>query len=205
VACTDLKVLLKWDAPPFSRRKMRLFFCACCRLLWDRLTDPRSREAVAVAERFADRQATVAELNQARQAAYAVNANSPIDVDRESAWPRTATLPDSDYTRTAFWLFSIRGDLRLLPRDQALALYRDIIGNPFRKVPVLKEWLAWNDRTVVKIAQAIYEERAFDRMPILADALEEAGCISADILDHCRQPGEHTRGCWLLDLVLGKS
>jgi len=57
---------------------------------------------------------------------------------------------------------------------------------------------------VVKLAESIYDERAFDRMPILADALEEAGCANADILAHCRQPGEHVRGCWAVDLILGK-
>jgi hypothetical protein len=57
---------------------------------------------------------------------------------------------------------------------------------------------------VQKMAQANYDERAFDRMPILAGALEEAGCTSQDILGHCRQPGEHVRGCWVVDLLLGK-
>ena len=50
----------------------------------------------------------------------------------------------------------------------------------------------------------MYESRNFARMPTLADALEEAGCTNADILAHCRQPGEHVRGCWVLDLLLGK-
>ena len=58
--------------------------------------------------------------------------------------------------------------------------------------------------TVVSIAAAIYADRAFDRLPILADALEEAGCTNADVLLHCRQPGDHVRGCWVVDLVLGK-
>jgi hypothetical protein len=65
--------------------------------------------------------------------------------------------------------------------------------------------LTWNDGTVIKIAQAIYNERAFERLPILADALEDAGCDNADILRHCREPGEHMRGCWVVDLLLGKS
>jgi hypothetical protein len=79
-----------------------------------------------------------------------------------------------------------------------------MVGNPFRPVTINPVWLAWNDGTVQKIAQGIYEERAFDRMPILADALEESGCTNADILYHCRLPGEHVRGCWVVDLVLGK-
>jgi hypothetical protein len=61
-----------------------------------------------------------------------------------------------------------------------------------------------NEGTVPQIAQAIYTDRAFDRLPVLADALEDAGCADASILDHCRQPGEHVRGCWVLDLLLGK-
>jgi hypothetical protein len=58
---------------------------------------------------------------------------------------------------------------------------------------------------VRKIVKAIYDERAFERMPILADALEDAGCDDQDILNHCRQSGEHVRGCWVLDLLLGKA
>ena len=80
---------------------------------------------------------------------------------------------------------------------------RDIF-NPFRPVAIDRAWLTWNDGTVVKLAESIYDERAFDRMPILADALEEASCTNADILAHCRQPREHVRGCWVVDLLLGK-
>ncbi len=80
-------------------------------------------------------------------------------------------------------------------------LIRDIFGNPFRPVVANPAWLT---PTVVSIASAIYAERAFDRLPILADALEEAGCADADLLLHGRQPGEHVRGCWAVDLVLGK-
>lgn len=82
---------------------------------------------------------------------------------------------------------------------------RDIFGNPFRTISADSRWLEWNDRTLPKLAQAIYDEFAFDRLPILADALEEAGCTDPDIFDHCRQPGEHVRGCWVVDLLLGKS
>jgi hypothetical protein len=57
---------------------------------------------------------------------------------------------------------------------------------------------------VVTLAKSIYEDRAFDRLPILADALEESGCHDPDILAHCRQPGEHVRGCWVVDLLLGR-
>ena len=80
-------------------------------------------------------------------------------------------------------------------------LIRDIFDNPFRPAPFDP---AWRSTTVASIAEAIYTDRAFDRMPILADALEDAGCTSREILDHCRSLGEHVRGCWVVDLVLGK-
>src|SRR5262249_18032232 len=80
-------------------------------------------------------------------------------------------------------------------------LLRDISGNPFRPVTINP---AWRTSNVTALAQAIYTDRAFDRMPILADALEDAGCDNASILNHCRQPGEHVRGCWVVDLVLMK-
>jgi hypothetical protein len=59
--------------------------------------------------------------------------------------------------------------------------------------------------TVQQLAESIYSDRAFDRLQVLADALEEAGCDNADILAHCRSPGPHVRGCWVVDLILGKS
>ena len=89
-------------------------------------------------------------------------------------------------------------------RKQQAAIVRDIFGNPFRPDAVDPSWLTWSDATLLKIAQGTYEERAFDRLPILADALDEAGCTQADILDHCRSEGLHARGCWVVDLILGK-
>ncbi len=80
-------------------------------------------------------------------------------------------------------------------------LMHDLFGNPFRPVVADPAWLS---PATVAIAAAIYQDRAFDRMPVLADALEEAGCGNTDILLHCRTPGEHVRGCWVVDLVLGK-
>jgi hypothetical protein len=81
---------------------------------------------------------------------------------------------------------------------------RDIFGNPFRPVTTDPAWLTWNDGTARKLAQTIYDERRFELLPILADALEESGCDNADILTHCRGPGPHVHGCWVVDLLLGK-
>jgi hypothetical protein len=80
-------------------------------------------------------------------------------------------------------------------------LLRDIFGNLFRPVTLDP---TWPTPTVVGLAQTIYDNRAFDRLPELADALEGAGCTNADVLDHCREQGEHVRGCWVVDLILGK-
>jgi hypothetical protein len=79
-----------------------------------------------------------------------------------------------------------------------------LFGNPFRPPRIDPAWLARNDGAVRKLAEAIYEGRSFDRLPILADALEEAGCEDAELLGHLRGPGPHVKGCWALDLVLGK-
>jgi hypothetical protein len=81
-------------------------------------------------------------------------------------------------------------------------LLREIFGNPFRPPAVQPAWLSWNEGTLPRLARGIYDDRAFDRLGILADALEDAGCTDAVILGHCREPGEHVRGCWLVDLLL---
>jgi hypothetical protein len=83
-------------------------------------------------------------------------------------------------------------------------LIREVFGNPFKGAYLQPSWLGWNGGTVVQIAQAIYYERAFEQLPILADALEDAGCGDADLLAHCRGAGPHVRGCWAVDLLLGK-
>lgn len=82
------------------------------------------------------------------------------------------------------------------------ALLRDIFGNPFRPVTLDRACLS---PTAVFLARIIYDERAFDRLPELAALLDSAGCMNADVLEHCRTPGQHVRGCWAVDLLLGKS
>jgi hypothetical protein len=90
-------------------------------------------------------------------------------------------------------------------------LLRDIFGNPFRPVTIPPAWLTWNDATVVRLAQAAYDERHMPagtldhgRLAVLTDALEEAGCTDAEILGHLRGTGPHVRGCWAVDLLLRK-
>ena len=82
-----------------------------------------------------------------------------------------------------------------------IALVREIFGNPFHPITFAS---SWRTSTAVTLASQMYKSRDFSAMPILADALQDAGCDSADVLDHCRGPGPHVRGCWVVDLVLGK-
>jgi hypothetical protein len=80
-------------------------------------------------------------------------------------------------------------------------MLRDLVGNPFRPVTVLPDW---HTGAVLGLSRQVYESRDFSAMPILADALQDAGCENADILNHCRGPGPHVRGCWVVDLILSK-
>jgi hypothetical protein len=83
---------------------------------------------------------------------------------------------------------------------------RDVSGNAFYPcLPLSPAIIAWNGGTVRRIAQAIYDDRGFDRMPVLAEALEEAGCTDPELLDHLRQPGPHSRGCWAINALIGRS
>ena len=82
----------------------------------------------------------------------------------------------------------------------AAALLRDTFGDRFRSVAIDR---GWRTTDVLGVARGIYDERAFDRLPILADALQDAGCADGELLGHCRGPGPHARGCWAVDLVLG--
>lgn len=96
-----------------------------------------------------------------------------------------------------------RPDALALEREQQAHLLRDIFGTlPFRPITLSPLLLT---RTVIQLAQTIYDERRFTDMPVLADALEEAGCDNAEVLTHCRSGDGHVRGCWVVDLVLGQS
>jgi hypothetical protein len=99
------------------------------------------------------------------------------------------------------WNQAWTDEYQRIQAEQA-ALMRCIYGNPFHPMPAIDA--AWNTSTVATLAQSIYDGRAFDRLPILGDALEEAGCRDAEMLGHCRQAGPHGRGCWVVDHLLGK-
>lgn len=198
--------------PLASDRKQRLCSLACCRHIWNQLNDGRSQKAVEVGDRFVEGIASREELAEAHQAAK--EACSEL-LRLGNGWD-AATLAagaaeyasdrgDANVVQVAYRAGRVRdsdiGERGHARRCCLSELVRDIFGNPFRPVCVDPTWLTL---TVVRLAEHIYQERAFDQMPILADALEDADCDNADILNHCRQSGEHVRGCWLLDLLLGK-
>jgi len=199
------------------QRKRRLLACACCRRIWHMLVDARSRAAVEVAEQYADglvsREQLDAAHEQAKRADLDLNAVM-TQVPREELephWKRwkgaisakhaSATKGTGraiDHASDAVWV-----DLDHARQERASQadLVRDIFGNPFQPVTVDLRWITSN---VVDLARTVYDECAFDRLPILADALMDAGCADEQILSHCRSGGPHVRGCWVLDLILGK-
>lgn len=194
-----------------GRRKLRLFACGCCRVAWDVLPDDRLREAVSTAERFADGQASKDELAAAR-AAIATMTYDDGPFGRAPSGVRVAidmavAATDAQAYSAAFSMTATQAPLGGRMKPAAAETYlcdllRCVFGNPFRSVAVEREW---RTSTVTDLAHGIYEDRAFDRLPILADALQDTGCDNDDILSHCRDTSlTHVRGCWVVDLVLDK-
>jgi hypothetical protein len=172
------------------------------------MTDIRCRRAVDVAERFADGIASEDELSAARSAVR-VRRNSGRTTGALAQSVAGGDIAFSCGVARKLMLRHAGLDTTDHAADTAamsrqVELLRDLIGNPFRPLNIDPSWLSWRDGTIPKMAQAIYDEYAFDRLPILADALEDAGCTDVAILEHCRGEGPHVRGCWVVDLLLGK-
>ncbi len=203
-----------------SERKRRLFLCACVRQAWPLLEEP-SRWAVEVAEQYADGLATARERDRAWARCIELRflgVGNPAD--------RAALVAAGHIVGTAFGCSLVVQALvleaerqfacGLLPpgsadglaerlRASQEALFRDIVGNPFRAPRIDPDWLRFGDGLLPRLAGLIYQDRRWADMPVLGDALEDAGCSDDDLLEHCHGPGPHTRGCWLLDLLLGRS
>jgi hypothetical protein len=202
LTCTEPRRMLPALADAASKRKLRLFACACCRRVWDLLPDARSRRAVEVAERFADGQAS----DQERAAAWSAAAVEPAAV--YSADRRTAATAYARYVAAAATAgfandaaaYAI-ADYAATPPQVQCDLLRDVFGNPFRPVPLDPRWLLWGGGMVRELAQEIYDNRHFEELPALADVLTQAGCTDRAVLGHCRSGKGHVRGCWVLDLV----
>ena len=222
LACTDPSAMIHFLATRKHWRKVRLFACACCRRVEHWLVDETIGKALLSAERYADGLIKSSTAQTWYRKAYAARDSLPKSSDLTPNWlayhavceavvgdPYEAYL----YTHTtvaqclarvsgaatgsAAWEAAIKTELNSLSK-----LLRDLIGNPFQ--PVMGDPVC-HSSVVRNLAASIYADRTFDHLPILADALEEAGCTDADILGHCRSPGPHVRGCWVVDLILGKA
>jgi hypothetical protein len=188
LAAADPTPMLAFLRRKASDRKLRLFACGCARFRWAPLPDARSRDLLDLAERYADGEATDAEIGAARRIGYCMGLVWTVNASARVAAE------------------GVIGAVGLPKPAPAAALLRDLFANPFRPPPPVEPaWLAWNGGTAAKLARSIYDDRAFDRLPLLADALEDAGCTDAAILGHLRGRGPHVRGCWAVDLVLDKA
>jgi uncharacterized protein (TIGR02996 family) len=200
---------------PPSDRKQRLFSCACCRQVWVRLDDD-GRRSVEVAERYADgNEVPLLDTNDAvslTDAEWGARLVASGSVKTCEAATRADILRDIfgnpwrpvrlDTTRPACpHCRSTRFIAISVDEMACLACFKRFCwSNDWCKCP----WLTWSNDLIPTMARHIYDDRAWGELPILADALEEAGCAEEEILRHCRQPGLHARGCWVIDLLLGK-
>jgi hypothetical protein len=237
LTCADPTPMLEFLGDRGSGRKLRLLTVACCRRIWPLVMEAQCRQAVEIAERFADRLVAA----EAQEAAHIVAERVLREVEDNEAPQFSgvayATAYAASYTsheKTTVWLACRAGVNAACAAAHALsdqyasesevvaathaefaaqaALVRDLFRNPFRSSPPLPHAvLNWNDGTVRCLAQAIYEDRKLPegtldtaRLAILADALLDAGCDDEELLSHLRSSGPHVRGCWAVDLILGK-
>jgi hypothetical protein len=179
-------------------RKLRLFAVACCRRLEVELPDQRSWDAVHVAEWYADGNGSDADLAAARgdaEASFGLDRSgyAAVAVTAPVAWE--AAVGAVNAIGWLGWEWYEEGE----EADRQADLLCDVFGPlPFRPVRLDPRW---RTPAVVVLATAIYDGRSWDDMPVLGDALAEAGCTNVEVLDHCREKA-HTRGCWLVDLLL---
>jgi hypothetical protein len=211
LACDQPADMLRFVSDKASDRKLRLFAVACCQLIGQSLIEEENcRIAVEVAEQFAEGLTTVRRCREVRTAVTLVPWNFDGGIPgRRAELVRGLLKPDASDAasvtsdRVLSWTVSTPDRAARSPeRKRQVMLLREVFGNPFRPVIVDP---SWRTPTVEALARGAYDERAFDRLPILADALEDAGCDGDELLSHLRDPNAaHVRGCWALDLVLGK-
>lgn len=225
--CGFPKKMLDYIQGRLDQRKQRLLACVCVRSVWHNLRDERFRALVELSEDYADGRATAEQLDltarhlfevasrtnfllvlveppiSAMAAAMSVG-NRNIPMCLEGAWKNSLLSAAPCILRpNEEGPSRPDGEVQLAHSRRVAHLYRDIIGNPFHAISLHPDWLAWNGGTVGQLAETIYEERRYQDLPVLADALEEAGCDEAELLDHLRGSGVHARGCWALDLARG--
>jgi hypothetical protein len=195
LACTYPSLMLGFLKGRASDRKLRLFASACQRRIWRFLeAESTGRRMIQALERIADDVIDGSELPGSLNNSKSHDVAAILSRDAALSSARLGLVDGAEESR------------------MQVALLRDLLGNPFRPGALNPAWLSWHGGTIPKLAEAIYEDRVLPsghldnhRLTVLADALEDAGCTDQDILGHCRGPGPHVRGCWVVDLVLGKS
>jgi hypothetical protein len=216
IDCPDPRPMLRFAEGTTGDRRLRLLAVACCRQIFPLIPHPELRDLVELTESYADGRVAMTELQLALAGVIGADYGD-LETDAESAgyaacWTANRKLSEVKKvpaeTAKALANRAAKSHSSRLWKETRAAefahqaiLLRDIFGNPFRPVTFDPRWRTTD---VVGVAQAIYEDRAFERLPILADALMDAGCDHDDILAHCRSDGPHVRGCWVVDLVLGK-
>ncbi|AMV27479.1 hypothetical protein VT84_23970 [Gemmata sp. SH-PL17] len=223
LTCGDPIPMLNSLERATSKRKLRLFACACCYRILPHLRLAESRTALKMNEQYADGEVPLTDLlSVARLHRNVVGSNRftavgavecavgldytygqllpalvcAIGAASNAAWVAAGVLEDKGQRPTA-------KERAQKSREDAVQteFVRDIFGNSFEPIIFSP---SWRTSTAVALASQMYKARDFSAMPILADALQDAGCDRADMLDHCRGPGPHVRGCWVADLVLRK-
>jgi hypothetical protein len=199
-----------------SPRKRGLFLRHLCRCFAELFTDPRSLAALDAADRFEAGEIDEPAYRAAVAAVAAAEAAAEADGHHwrvRNATYIVRTVADQVYSKgllpemiSFFGPSNSRHSTSKKRTARAVRLvFFEHFGDIRRPAALDPKWLAWNHGTVPAIARRIDNERAFGDLPILADALEDAGCTDPDILGHCRGPGPHVRGCWAIDRVLGRS
>lgn len=213
-ACTDAQVLSGGYPGMPSERKLRLFGCACLRSLDVLFRYPDGPKCIAACERYADGEIKGKTLLRWRRVAAALRYKGtvPGQTDMNQWYAATYLLEACDSTHNG-WVFTAESILReeagkpfgaeflAGAKERFTGFLRDVFGNPFRPVAFDPDWRTGH---TAGIASTMYKGRDFAAMPILGDALEDAGCEDTDILTHCREPGDHVRGCWVIDWLLGR-
>jgi hypothetical protein len=161
---------------------------------WEQTHLRRGREAIAAAELL--RAVGVSPHDAAGRGL------TPADIRRVTRALNEVENRLARHTEGSGRTFVSFDDAKLKVRRETVAILRDVMGIPSRPAAIEPRWRTWNGGVVVDLAKAVSAEAAWDRMPILADALQEAGCLDQDMLNHCRSRCVHVRGCWVIDAIL---
>lgn len=214
--CQDSQIMLRWLGKGWKgrlgkalglrshrqrARKVHLFVAACCQRSTDGIPHPGDASLMTILRLGRG------EISEKDFAAWVDHYNTRPRMFRIEDWGASWALAAARGKASALyklnplnnWTFYER--IRIEELSAQCDLVRDIFGNPFLPVTIENRWLT---STVTSLARSIYDERAFDRMPILADALEEAGLDNPEVLAHCRAGMGHVRGCHVIDLLLEK-